>query len=114
MLFRSIAAQAGSAAAKKVRLYWSPTAAMLDELPKAQRVGIAEPFVESATFASWSRLKSAEATREVLAVVTGTNPATRKAMAEAAATWVHPLLAFEPIAPVAAPETMLEHAEAAE
>ena len=73
-----------------------PTAAMIELLPKAQRLAIAEPLVEVASFASWSRLKSAELTRAVLEVVTGASRVVRSSMAEAAARWVHPLLCFEP------------------
>lgn len=86
-----------------LRRYWSPTHELLDELPKAQRLAIAEPFVEAATFGGWSRLKASDVTANVLAVVTGAAPATRKAMAGAAASWVHPLLDFraeEAMAPV--------------
>ncbi len=72
-----------------------PTAAMLDLLPKAQRLAIAEPLVERASFAPWSRLKSTQLTKAVLEVVTGASKVVRASCAEAAARWVHPLLRFD-------------------
>jgi len=72
-----------------------PTAAMLDLLPKGQRLAIAEPLVERASFAPWSRLKSTQLTKAVLEVVTGASKVVRASSAEAAAHWVHPLLRFD-------------------
>ena len=51
-------------------------------------------MVERVTFATWARMKSSEISRQVLQVVTGKHPATRASKAQAAASWVHPLLRF--------------------
>lgn len=76
------------------RTYWTPTAELIDAIPTRQRLEIAEPFVERATFAGWSRLKSPELTARVLEAVTGTGAWLRERTRDAAARWVHPLLAF--------------------
>ncbi|WP_010185980.1 ParB/RepB/Spo0J family partition protein [Sphingomonas sp. PAMC 26605] len=94
---------------ERIRTFWRPTGAMLDLLPKSDRLAIAEPFVETASFAPWSRQKSSEITTLVLQVVTGAAATVRASMADAAARWVHPLLRFAPIAP--SPAETLEAAE---
>lgn len=80
--------------AARIRSYWTPSEALLDRIPVKQRLAIAEPYVERAAFAPWSRMKSANLTRMVLDVVTGTAAGMRDAMRDRAASWVHPLLAF--------------------
>lgn len=80
--------------AARIRAYWTPTEALLERIPVKQRLAIAEPFVERAAFAPWSRLKSAKLTRMVLDVVTGTAAGMRDAMRDRATSWVHPLLTF--------------------
>lgn len=95
----ALAALAGLHGDAAIRTYWTPTADLLNRLPTEQRLAIAEPFVESAVFGPWSRLKPAEITRRVLDVVTGATARAsmvRAALAERAATWVHPLLRFGP------------------
>jgi ParB family chromosome partitioning protein len=79
---------------ERVRRYWTPTPELLDRIPMDQRRAIAEPCVESAAFAGWSRMKSAELTRSVLSVVTGTAAWLRDATRAQATSWVHPLLRF--------------------
>lgn len=71
-----------------IRTYWTPTGDMLDLFPKAQRLAIAEPFVDRTTFATWAKLKSSELTTAVLAVVTRAG--------SAGLSWVHPLFRFGP------------------
>ncbi|MBY0306689.1 MAG: ParB/Srx family N-terminal domain-containing protein [Sphingomonas sp.] len=78
----------------RIRSYWTPTEALLERIPVKQRLAIAEPFVERAAFAPWSRQKGAEITRLVLGVVTGKSEGMRETIAALAARWVHPLLAF--------------------
>lgn len=80
--------------AETFRRYWTPTSDLLDAIPTRQRLDLAEPFVERAAFAGWSRLKSADLTERVLEVVTGTGAWLRDRTREAAVRWVHPLLAF--------------------
>lgn len=77
-----------------IRRWWTPTAELLDLLPKAERLAIVEPMVEAVTFAPWSRLKSADVTRRVLETVKGAGDSVRKSMRDAAKSWVHPLLRF--------------------
>ena len=89
-----LAAHAGVASEQAVRHWWQPTAAFLELLPTAERRAIAQPFLEPAAFAGWTKLKSAELTPLVLRVVQGTAPSTKKTMQIAAAQWVHPLLTF--------------------
>jgi ParB-like chromosome segregation protein Spo0J len=79
-----------------IRALWEPSAEFLDLLPPRERLAIAEPFVEAAAFGPWSRLKSAEITRSVRSVVTGSAAWLRKSMRDAATEWVHPLLRFGP------------------
>jgi ParB family chromosome partitioning protein len=88
----------------RMRTFWRPTAAMLDLLPKSDRLKIAEPFVEAASFGPWSRLKASEITSLVLAAVTGTSNVVRASCAAAAASWVHPLLRFAGTGPAVATE----------
>lgn len=80
----------------RIRELWTPTAEFLELLPPRDRLAIAEPFVERAAFAGWSRLKGPELTRSVLSVVTGTAQWLRERTRAAAETWVHPLLRFGP------------------
>ncbi len=89
-----------------VRRYWTPTAELLARIPKEQRAAIAQPFVETATFAPWSRLKDPELTTNVLQVVTGLHPATRPAVADEAADWVHPQLRFRAIGADGSPDNV--------
>ncbi|CAN5371692.1 hypothetical protein BH10PSE14_BH10PSE14_04720 [soil metagenome] len=91
-----IAAMVGLGDDAAVRFYWEPTAELLDRIPIKQRLAIAEPFMESAAFAPWSRLKSSALTRAVLTVVDGTAQGIRSALKDRAANWVHPLLRFTP------------------
>ncbi|MGN6270901.1 MAG: ParB/RepB/Spo0J family partition protein [Sphingomonas sp.] len=79
-----------------LRKLWEPTADFLDLLPTRERLAIAEPFVEAAEFATWSRLKSADLTRSVLSALTGTARFLRRKMREEALAWIHPLLRFGP------------------
>lgn len=94
---------------ERIREFWRPTAALLELLPKTERLAIAEPFVESASFAPWSRAKSAEVTKLVLEVVTGSSATVRASMADKAVRWVHPMLRFARIPN--APGDALEVAE---
>lgn len=80
-----------------------PTAALLDLLPKQQRIDLAAPFVERKTFAAWAKLKAAEMTRQVLAVLEGRSPAFRFGKGDEALEWVHPLLAFPQAGPASRP-----------
>lgn len=80
--------------AENLRSWCEPSAELLDLLPNAQRLAIAEPFVDRVTFAPWSRLKSHDLTRHVLAALTGTAAGIRDSARAAALTWVHPLLRF--------------------
>lgn len=76
------------------RQYWTPTGDMLDMFPKAQRLAIAEPFVDVPTLAAWAKAKSADLTTGVLALLTRAGSRGLR--------WVHPLLRFSvPYAPVA-------------
>ncbi len=70
----------------RFRRYWTPTGDMLDMFPKAQRLAIAEPFVDLATITAWAKCKSAELTTGVLAVLTRAGSRGLR--------WVHPLLRF--------------------
>jgi ParB family chromosome partitioning protein len=81
-----VAHEAGTDRDGAMRLYWTPTADFLDLFPKDQRVGIAEPYVDRATFLTWAKLKSSDLTSNVLAVVTRAG--------SKGASWVHPLLRF--------------------
>lgn len=93
------------------RRYWSPTAELLDAIPTRQRLELAELYVERAVFAGWSRLKSAELTARVLDVVTGTGSWLRDQTRDAAARWVHPLLAYGRQRPPAGSDQVREAAE---
>lgn len=91
----AIAADLGLLTNDRLRTLWRPTEAMLDLVAnKGDRLAIAEPFVERASFAPWSRAKSSDVTRFVLEVVTGIANTVRASLADAAARWVHPLLRF--------------------
>lgn len=81
-----VAQMVGIETEASVRSYWTPTGDMLDMLPKAQRLAIAEPFVDRATFATWAKLKSGDLTSGLLALLTRAG--------SKGATWVHPLLRF--------------------
>lgn len=80
-----------------VRRLWEPTAELIDLLPKAQRLAIAEPLVEPAIFKTWGKLKGPELTPHIVRVVTGTAKSIRSAMKRTAESWVHPLIRFMPI-----------------
>lgn len=82
-----------------IRAYAEPTEELVDLLPKAQRLALAQPFVDQMAFASWGKLKAAELTA----------PVTRALYR--AKNWVHPLMRFAP--PPATPVTT-EMREAAE
>ncbi len=76
-----------------LRQYWMPTGDMLDMFPKAQRLAIAEPFVDGPTLAAWAKAKSADLTTGVLAVLTRAGSRGLR--------WVPPLLRFSvPYAPL--------------
>lgn len=94
-----LAAEAGVDSDARVRRLWRPTDAFLRLLPRAQQQKLVEPFVENATFGTWTRLKADQLLPLILAVVTGTSQAVRRSMREAAASWVHPLLRFNAAAP---------------
>jgi ParB family chromosome partitioning protein len=70
----------------RFRQYWTPTGDMLDMLPKAQRLAIAEPFVDVPTLGAWAKAKSADLTTGVLALLTRAGSRGLR--------WVHPLLRF--------------------
>lgn len=97
-----------TAADVDVRRYWHPTAELLDLLPKAQRLAIAEDTgTPEAVRRPWERLKSADLTAAVHRAIP--------------ADWVHPLLRFDAHAGIAADEPAvanddahLEQTEAAE
>ncbi|CAD7336118.1 MULTISPECIES: ParB/RepB/Spo0J family partition protein [unclassified Sphingobium] len=67
-----------------LRTYAEPTEELIDLLPKAQRLALAEPHVDEMAFGTWSKLKASELTAPV-------TRALRKAK-----HWVHPLMRFEP------------------
>lgn len=98
-MHEAIAARVDLGRPAQLRHWWQPSAAFLDLLPVAERRAVAEPFLEPAAFAGWTRLKSAELTPLVLRVVQGSAPSTRMTMKLAAAQWVPPLLAFRPPEP---------------
>lgn len=106
----AVAVQARVATDRAIRHWWTPTTAFLSLLPRAERLAIAEPFVERAIFSTWQRLKADELTPHILKVFTGAATSLRKTMQVAAAQWVHPLLRFRTDAGVAAAE-QLEAAE---
>ena len=95
----AVAAETRSADDATIRALWTPTCEWLDEMPFAQRLAIAEPFIEAATFGPWSRLKSAELTQVVFRTVTGVAAGLRQSMKDAAAHWVHPYLRFPSVYP---------------
>ncbi|WP_242140836.1 ParB/RepB/Spo0J family partition protein [Sphingomonas sp. TREG-RG-20F-R18-01] len=84
-----------------VRRLVDPTAEMVDLLPKAQRLAIAEPLVEPATFKTWRNLKAPELAPLIIRVLLGTARSIRSNMRRAAESWVHPLIQFAPIDPAA-------------
>jgi len=85
-LHDEVARRAGIETDGCIRYYWAPTGDMLDLLPKAQRLAIAEPMVDRATIATWAKIKSSELTSAVLALLTRAG--------SKGASWVHPLLRF--------------------
>lgn len=109
----ALAAQLDLDSEEGFRRHWTPTADLLDRIPRDQRLAIAEPFVERAAFAGWSRLKSTELTRSVLSVVTGSAEWLRDAVRVQASSWVHPLLRFG-APPAEADEQTRQISEAAE
>lgn len=94
----ALAAEMRAGDDESVREYWTPTAELLGAFPKDRQLEIAEPFVESATFGTWQRLKADEITALVLRVVLGASANIRRRLQAQAAKWVHPLLRFEPAA----------------
>ncbi len=92
-----------------IRELWAPSIALLDQIPTRQRLEIAEPFVQQATFAPWSRLKSPDLSRRVLEVLTGVAPDLRSGRDPT--IWVHPLLHFTPPAAGACTSSIQEAAE---
>lgn len=68
------------------RHWWEPTAEVLDFFPKDQRMELGRPFVDGATYAAWSKLKSQDLTTAVLAALTRAGGRGEH--------WVHPLLSF--------------------
>lgn len=81
-----------------IRAYVEPTEELVDLLPKAQRLALAQPHVDKMAFGTWGKLKASELTAPV-------TRALRKAK-----NWVHPLMRFDrPPAP--APAEMREAAE---
>ena len=67
-----------------LRVYAEPTEELVDLLPKAQRLALAEPYVDKMAFGTWGKLKAGDLTAPV-------TRALRKAK-----HWVHPLLRFQP------------------
>ena len=106
----TVAVQARVATDRAIRHWWTPTPAFLAMLPRAERLAIAEPFVERVVFGTWQRLRADELTPQILKVVTGAATSLRKTMQIAAAQWVHPLLRFRTDARVS-PAEQLEAAE---
>ncbi|MFD2428151.1 hypothetical protein ACFSUK_07960 [Sphingobium scionense] len=81
-----------------IRAYVEPTEELVDLLPKAQRLALAQPHVDKTAFGTWGKLKAGELTA----------PVTRAL--RQAKNWVHPLMRFDrPPAP--APAEMREAAE---
>lgn len=66
----------------EIYLYAEPTEELVDMLPKAQRLAVAQPHVDKMAFGPWAKLKAGELTAPV-------TRALRKAK------WVHPLLRFD-------------------
>jgi hypothetical protein len=104
----ALAGELGLTSDETLRRYWTPTAELLALFPREKQLEIAEPFVEAAVFGTWQRLKAGELTPHVLRVVTGAASAVRRKLVSAAATWVHPLLRFEPATAAPAP---VDHAD---
>lgn len=102
-------------APESLRRHWSPTADLLADLPKAQLIEIARPFVTAGTLAAWGRLKADALADAVLDLVTGAPAsAARPDARAAAAAWLHPLLVFDPPPGSAADDDETEWKEAAE
>lgn len=80
----AVAGEMGLAGDEAVRDVCVPTADLLNQLPKLQRLAISEPLVEPDEQRSLIKAGSAELTAAVLKLV------------EAEAGWVHPLLRFSP------------------
>lgn len=77
-----------------VRAYVEPTEEMVALFPKAQRIALARPHVDDATFRSWGQMSASQ----LLGPVT-------RALKRAAA-WTHPIISFGlRAAPVEAPAT---------
>ncbi|OJY68667.1 MAG: hypothetical protein BGP16_05370 [Sphingobium sp. 66-54] len=90
-LHDELAAQAGVADPAVLRSFVEPAEAMVELLPRAQRIELARPYVDDATFRNWSKLKASELVA----------PVTRAL--KRAADFVHPMLCFRPPSPAKAP-----------
>ncbi|WP_179043596.1 ParB/RepB/Spo0J family partition protein [Sphingobium lactosutens] len=66
-----------------IRAYAEPTEELVDLLPKAHRLALAEPHVDKMAFGTWGKLKAGELTA----------PVTRAL--HKAKNWVHPLMRFD-------------------
>ncbi len=79
--------------APRLRELWEPNTAFVGMFGKLPRLALAQPFVETAAFTGWSKLKDKPLTGAVTAALQGLQGGSE---AEAAKAWVHPLLTFEP------------------
>lgn len=67
-----------------IRSYVEPTEELIDLLPKAHRLALAEPHVEKTAYGTWGKLKAAELSAPVTRALRN------------AKDWVHPLMRFAP------------------
>jgi ParB family chromosome partitioning protein len=81
-----------------IRAYAEPTEELVDLLPKAQRLALAQPHVDKMAFLTWGKLKAGELTAPVTRALRN------------AKHWVHPLMQF-PRPAATAPAKIQEAAE---
>lgn len=82
-----------------LRELWEPTPAFTGLFGKLKRLELAQPFVEPAAFKDWHKLKDKPMSGAVAAALQGLQQGEN---GEQAKRWIHPLLAFEPPAAIAA------------
>ncbi|TVV75308.1 hypothetical protein [Sphingomonas solaris] len=80
-----------------LRRLWEPTEAFLALLPKSQLLAIAEPLVGPETHSRWGKVKAALLPGLLAEALAGGGNAVAACSRQAAAEWVHPLLAFREI-----------------
>lgn len=97
----ALAAAAGGDDAT-LRTAWTPDVAFFGLFPKMARLGIAQQFVDPASFASWPKLADAPLSAACAALFDGESLSPGPAR-DAATRWVHPLVSFEAEPPPAEP-----------